>query len=62
MFHAPRSYTILLNFCNTLEFSTRDVDAIVFNVHLMQTGFSGSVLDSDGAVLVVCDVRLGNLA
>lgn len=41
---------------------TRDVEAIIFDVHLVQAGFSGSVFDSNSAVLVVCDVRLGYLA
>lgn len=41
---------------------TRDVDAIIFDVHFVQAGLSGSVLDSNSAVLVVCDVRLGHLA
>lgn len=41
---------------------TRDVDAVVLDVHLVQTGLSGSVLDGNSAVLVVCDVRLGHFA
>lgn len=40
------------------ESRTRDVDAVVFDVHLMQTSLSWSVLDGNSAVLVVCDVRL----
>lgn len=48
---------------NTSEAScTGDVDAIVFDVHLVQAGLSGSILDGDSAILVVCDVRLGHLA
>ncbi len=48
---------------NTSKVShTRDVDAIILDVHLMQAGLSGSVFDSNSAVLVVSDVRLGHLA
>ena len=41
---------------------TWDVDSVIFDVHLMQASLSGRILDSNSAVLVVCDVRLGHLA
>lgn len=39
------------------RWSTWDVVPLVFNVHLVQAPLSGLVLDGDGAVLVVSDVR-----
>lgn len=41
---------------------TRDVNAVIFYVHLMQPSFDWRILDSNSAVLIVRDVRLGNLA
>lgn len=38
---------------------TWDVAAIVFDVHLMQTSFGRGVFHSNGAILVVGDVRTG---
>lgn len=40
---------------------TWDVDAIVFNVHLMQAGLRRRILDGDGAVFVVSNVGFGHL-
>lgn len=41
---------------------TRDVDSIIFDVHLMQTSLSGRVLNRNCAIFVVGDVGFGNLA
>lgn len=38
------------------------MDAIIFDVHLMQASLHGSILDSNSAILVIRYVRRGNLA
>lgn len=41
---------------------TGDVEAVVFDVHLVQPGFGGRVLDRNRSVLVVGDVGLGHFS
>lgn len=43
-------------------FQTWDVVAIIFDIHHMQASLCGLVLDCDGAVVVVSDMRAASLA
>lgn len=41
---------------------TWNVVAIIFDVHLMQASLYGLVFDSNGAILIVSDMRAGSFA
>lgn len=47
---------------NKRLFQTWDLVSLVLDVHLVQASLGGLVLDRDGAILVVSDVRPGGLA